>query len=64
MALLAHAVSFRKPGGDFVVDLLDALEAKGVEMIARGKSLDPAEAPILQAPRQNYMAVNPVLSND
>ena len=64
MTLLADAIRFREPARDFVVDLVDALKAKGVEMILRRESFDAAEARIFQAPRQNNVAVHPVLAND
>ena len=63
MALLADAIRFRKPSGDFVIDLVGVREAKGMKMIPRRKSFDPAEAWILQAPRQDNVTVHPVLSN-
>jgi hypothetical protein len=43
MALLADQVGFSKPRGDFVIDFVHALEAKGVEMISRGESFDAAK---------------------
>ena len=64
MLLLAHSIRFGEPARDFVVDLVDALKAKGVEMILRRESFDAAEARIFQAPRQNNVAVHPVLAND
>jgi|GEM_PF-3820616 len=64
MALLAYLVGLREPGGDFVIDLLDALETKGVQMISRRESFDAAEARVLQASRQDDVAVNPILPDD
>ena len=64
MALLPDSIRFREPGGDFSVDLIDAFEPEGVEMIPRRKSFDAAKARILQAPRENNVAVHPVLAND
>ena len=49
MALLAHAVRFGEPSGHFGVDLVDISEPKGVEMISRRKSFDPAEARVFEA---------------
>jgi hypothetical protein len=60
MALFADSIGFGEPPRDFVVDLVDALETKGVEMIPRRESFDPAETRILQAPGQNNVAVDPV----
>ena len=60
MPLLARLIGFRQPLRDFPVDLLNALETEGVEMIARGKCFDPPEARILQATGQDDMAVHPV----
>jgi hypothetical protein len=64
MTLLADAIRFGKPARDFIVDLIDLLESKGVKMIARRKCFDAAEARIIQAPRQNNVAVHPVSAND
>ena len=64
MALLADQVGFSKPRGDFVIDLVHALEAKGVQMISRGESFDAAKAGVLQASRQNDVAVDPILPDD
>jgi hypothetical protein len=64
MPLFPHAIGFGEPGGDFVIDLVDVLEAEGVEMIPRRKGLEPAKAWVFQAPRKNHMAVHPVSSND
>jgi hypothetical protein len=64
MALLAHSVGFREPRGDFSADLIDALEPKCVQMIARRESFDAAKARILQATRQDHVAVHPVFPND
>ena len=58
MALLANSVGFSEPGGDFVIDLVHALEAKGVEMISRGESFDAAKAGVLQAsPRTTWPSI-------
>ena len=64
MALLAHSVSFGEPGGDFVINLIDALETEGVQMISRRESFDPAEARVLQTSRQDDVAVDPILPDD
>jgi hypothetical protein len=64
MALLANSVGFSEPGGDFVIDLVHALKTKGVQMISRGESLDAAEARVLQASRQDDVAVDPILPDD
>jgi len=64
MTLLAHSVGFGEPGGDFVVDLIDLLETKGVEMISRRESFDATEARIFQASRQDDVAVDPILPDD
>src|SRR5688500_9416223 len=64
MALLAHAVCFGQPGGDFVINLIHGLESKGVQMISRRKGFDAPETGIFQATRQDYVAVHPVLTND
>ena len=64
MALLADLIGFGKPGGGFVVDLVHALESKGVKMISRRKSLDSAKARVLQAAREDDVSVHPVSSDD
>ena len=64
MALFADLVSFGKPGPDFVIDLIDAFETKGVEMIARRKRFDPTKARVLEAPSKNDVAVHPVPPDD
>ena len=64
MPLFAYPIGLGEPGGDFVIDLVDVLEAEGVEMISRRESFEPAETGVFQAPRQNHMAVHPVSSND
>jgi hypothetical protein len=64
MALLADLIGFAKPDGDFVVDLVHALEPECVEMISRRKGFDAAKAGILEPTRQDDMAVHPVSSND
>ncbi len=64
MALLAYSVCFGEPGGDFVIDLIDALESKGVKMISRRESFDAPETGIFQATRQDHMPVHPVSPND
>ena len=64
MPLLADAVSFLEPGGDFIVDLVRVREAEGVQMIPRRKRFDAAETRVFQATRKDHMAVHPVLSND
>lgn len=61
--LRAHLIRLREPGPDFVVNFVQAFEAKRVEMIARRKGFDPAEAWTREATRQNNMAVDPVLPN-
>ena len=64
MALLTDLIGFGEPGGDFVVDLVHALEPKSVKMVSRRKSLDSAKARILEPTREDYMSVHPVSSND
>jgi len=64
MALLSYSVGFGEPGGDFVIDVVHVLEAKGVEMISRGESLDAAKARVLQPPCQDDVAVDPILPDD
>jgi hypothetical protein len=64
MALLADAICLSEPRCDFIVDLIDLLESKRMQMISRRESFDAAKARILQAPRQNNVAVHPVLPND
>jgi hypothetical protein len=64
MALLADPVGFGEPGGDFVIDLVHPLETKGVQMISRREGFDPAEARVLQASRQDDVAVDPILPGD
>jgi hypothetical protein len=60
MALLANAICLGKPGGDFIIDFLDVLEAKGVQMISRRESFDPAKARMFQAARQDHVAIDPI----
>ena len=64
MALLAHSIGFGKPGGDFVIDFVDAPETKGVEVISRRERFDAAETRILKSTRQDHVAVHPVSPND
>jgi hypothetical protein len=64
MTLLADQVGFSKPRGDFVINFVHALEAKGVQMISRGESFDAAKAGVLQASRQDDVAVDPILPDD
>src|SRR5882724_10963386 len=61
VALLAYSVGLGEPRGDFAIDLIDVLEAKGVQMISRRESLDAAKARIFQASRQDDVAVDPIL---
>ena len=64
MGLFADAIRFPEPRCDFIVDFADALEAKGMKMIARRESFDPAKARMFETPREDDMAIHPVLSND
>jgi hypothetical protein len=64
MALLAYSVRFGEPGGDFVIDLLDPLETKGVQMISRRESFDAAKTRVLQTSRKHNVAVDPILPDD
>ena len=63
MALLADQIRFRKPTGNFVVDVIHVLETKGVQMISQRKSFDPAKARMLETPGENDVTVHPVLPN-
>ncbi|HVF72042.1 MAG TPA: hypothetical protein VM940_10595 [Chthoniobacterales bacterium] len=60
MPLRAYLVCFGEPTSDFVVDFLDVLDPKGVEMIARRKSFDAPESRIFQTAREDDVAVDPV----
>ena len=60
MALLTYSVCFGEPGGDFLIDIVDVLEAKGMKMISRRERFDAAKARVLQATRQNNMALDPI----
>jgi hypothetical protein len=64
MALLADAIRLGEPRRDFIPDLIDLLESKRMQMISRRESLDAPKARIIQAPRQNHVAVHPVLADD
>ena len=64
MPLLADLVGLFKPGRDFVIYVIHVLEPKGVEMISRRKSLDAPETRMLEAARQDDMAVHPISAND
>ena len=64
MPLLADLVGLRQPGRDFVIDLIQVLEPKGVEMISRRKSLDAPETRMLETTRQDDMPVYPIFAND
>jgi hypothetical protein len=64
MALLAHSIGFGEPGGDFVIDFVDPRETEGVQMISPRESFDAAETRILEATRQDHVAVHPVSPND
>jgi hypothetical protein len=64
MTLFAYSVGLGEPGGDFVIDLIDPLETKGVQMISRRESFNPAEAGVLQPPGKNDVALDPILPDD
>jgi hypothetical protein len=64
VALLAYSIGLGEPGGDFVVDFVNALETEGVKVISRRESLDVAKARALQASRENYVAVYPILPDN
>jgi hypothetical protein len=64
MPLLAHAISFSKPGGNFAINLIHVFEAKGVEMISGRKSFDAPEAWILEAAREDDVAIHPIPPDD
>src|SRR5438045_2876044 len=64
MALLADAIRFGKPSGDFVIDLVDAHESERMKVIPRRKCFDAAKARILEAARENNMTVHPILPNN
>jgi len=57
--LLSHRIRFGQPSTKFVVDVLQRLETKGVEVIARRKRLDAAEPGTLQATREHDVAIEP-----
>lgn len=64
MELLTNLIRLGQPGGDFRIDVIDALEPEGMQVILRREGFDPPEAGIFQATRKHDMAVNPFLSND
>ncbi len=64
MALLAHSVGFGEPGSNFVVHFVHIFETKGVQMISRRESFDPAKARVLQPSRQDDVSVDPILPDD
>lgn len=64
MALFAHPVCLGEPGGNLVIDFLNALETKRVQMISRRESFDPAKARMFEATRQDHMTVHPIFPND
>jgi hypothetical protein len=53
MPLLADLIGFREPTRDLIVDLVNALEAESVEMIAGRKCFHATEARILEPPRRS-----------
>jgi len=57
--LLSHRIRLGQPSTKFVVDVLQDLEAKGVEVIARRKRLDAAEPGTLEATREHNVAIEP-----
>jgi hypothetical protein len=64
MPLFAHSIGFGEPSYDLLVDVVDALETKRVEMISRRESFDAAKARILQTTRQHNVAVHPVSADN
>jgi len=64
MPLFADAVGLGEPGSDFVIDLIHALETKGVQMISRRERFDSVETRICQATRQHNVAVDPIPANN
>jgi hypothetical protein len=63
-ALLADLVCFGEPDRNFVIDLVNALEPKRVEMISRRESFDAPETGMFETTRQDDMAVYPISAND
>ena len=64
MPLLADAIGFGKPGGDFAIDFVHTRETEGVKMVTRREGFDAAKARVGQTARQNNVAVDPVFTND
>lgn len=64
MSLLAHQVGLGEPGGDFVIDIINAIEPKCVQMIPRRKSFDAAKSWIFETAREYDVAIHPISPND
>ena len=64
MTLLPNAVGLGQPGGDFVINIINAPEPKRVEMISRRKGFDAPEARILEATREHDVPVHPISPNN
>jgi hypothetical protein len=64
MPLLADLIGLGQPCRDFVIHLISALEAKGVEMIPRRKRFDAAKTRMLATARQDDVAVDPFSPNN
>ena len=64
MALLTNLICLGQPCGHFGINVINALEPEGVQMIFRRERFDAAEAGIFEATREHDMAVDPIPSND
>ena len=64
MPLLTNSIGLGQPRGDLVIHFVRAFESKSVEMIPGRKSFDAAKTRVLETPRQDDVAVDPISSND
>ena len=64
MPLFADSIGLRQPRGDFCINVIDVLEAKGVQMVSRRKRFNAPKARMLEATRDADVAVHPIPSNE
>ena len=62
MPLFSDSICLCEPGTKIIVDVRWLREAKRVDVISRGESLNRPKARMLESPRQNDMPVDPVPS--
>lgn len=57
--LLPHGICLSEPRAKLAVDLVELLEAEGMEMVAWGERLYAPESGILEASREHDVAIEP-----